>query len=833
MTRTEYAFEIKGLSKHYGHTRALDLKLDRPLHIYRGETTVILGLSGSGKSTFLNLMALLEDADAGVEVTYRSPDEPRPISYSALNAKEKTAFRNKELGFAFQDGHLLSHVSVCDNIELPLALAGAKKSALEHVSSVLTDDLKLDHRRDARPKVLSGGEHQRTAIARALAHNPNVIFADEPTGNLDTDTGHLVMELLQAWRGRSPDNTLVLVTHDLRQACDYADYFIILENGSLKCEFTREDLFSPEGAPWKEKNQISADETGIDALLKLMRPPAAETEEVRFPVWKKETLLINRIAHLFRYSFRDLFPLKLWPFDKVVYKSSFRDTLFSLLTIASVTALITVLLLGLGIFNGVSRFQACVTKGDMRANRLILEVGMASMVDEIDEALIGELRETLTAIPRKPGFFSHFIPFLPKKDPPPAIAGVWGYSNAQLFIYTEDGKTVGAIGTTVDPDSLLLKRLTSNGEPLGVNPIIDGETEGLVVRRAWYERNFPERDSESHGTVFIRYGRETGGSTKEPLPILAIVDDLPDGVFLIAPGCWHKIRDRTWRPNYTFIKVTGLTEAECGGLSTEVGKRMASFFPSARTSVHQTPNGPAFYLNSGVSGGWRKQFWLDRIIPTHVNAVMQEKNIKGNVELAGPTVGDTALNSKLSYLNAAVYLEDISAIEDVSTVVSMHPSKLGMDSYVENAYKWVHQTKMLSSLIFGVFAVCAFFFCGINIFLMFYQTVLRKRHEIGILKAFGCTRLKIASIFVIESGYMAAIATVLGTLLAQYLGNRMGNTLMGIYDLGGPCADLFLIPQAHALGIVAFVFSLCISITYLATRGAASKTANELLRQKN
>lgn len=192
------------------------------LEIYKGERLALVGKSGSGKSTLLSLLAGLDRPDDG-EILFDGK------SMSSMGEKEITKFRAFNMGIVFQQFHLVSTLSALENVLLPLELlkrANALKRAQELLESV-----GLSHRQHHLPSQLSGGESQRVAIARALAINPAILFADEPSGNLDEDTGEKVMDLLfKMVEGSS--TTLVLVTHDfdLAKKCSR---IVHLEHGSL------------------------------------------------------------------------------------------------------------------------------------------------------------------------------------------------------------------------------------------------------------------------------------------------------------------------------------------------------------------------------------------------------------------------------------------------------------------------------------------------------------------------------------------------------------------------------------------------------------------------
>ena len=176
------------------------------LTVYVGESCAILGASGSGKSTLLNIMGLLDMPDSG---HYRFVDQ----SVYDLNHDQLAAIRNQKIGFVFQSFNLLSQLTAVENVALPLTYRGLPRSESLARARQLLVQVGLEQRVDYRPADLSGGQRQRVAIARALVGNPSVILADEPTGNLDSDTAAEIMDLLLLLN-REHRVTLVVVTHD-------------------------------------------------------------------------------------------------------------------------------------------------------------------------------------------------------------------------------------------------------------------------------------------------------------------------------------------------------------------------------------------------------------------------------------------------------------------------------------------------------------------------------------------------------------------------------------------------------------------------------------------
>jgi putative ABC transport system ATP-binding protein len=195
---------------------------DASLDIQAGEFVAIVGPSGSGKSTLMNIMGLLDRPTSGSYLLY-----DREVS--GLSIDELAKIRNQKIGFVFQSFYLLPKTSSLENVELPLIysdrsdLGGLAKKALKEVG--------LEHRIHHMPSELSGGEQQRVAIARALVNDPEIIFADEPTGNLDTRSGLEIISIFQNLNSKG--RTIVLITHDQKLA-EHAHRVISIVDGRIK-----------------------------------------------------------------------------------------------------------------------------------------------------------------------------------------------------------------------------------------------------------------------------------------------------------------------------------------------------------------------------------------------------------------------------------------------------------------------------------------------------------------------------------------------------------------------------------------------------------------------
>ncbi|MFD9909489.1 ABC transporter ATP-binding protein [Streptomyces sp. NPDC059063] len=219
MTPAGSLLTAHGLRKAYGPTTALD---GAEFSIHPGEVVAVMGPSGSGKSTLLHCLAGIVRPDAG-EISYNGRQ------LTGMTDTELSALRRSEFGFVFQFGQLVPELTCVENVALPLRLNGARRKDAERTALTWMERLEVDDVGGKRPGEVSGGQGQRVAVARALATSPRVIFADEPTGALDSLNGERVMELLTD-AARSANAAVVLVTHETRVAA-YSDREIVVRDG--------------------------------------------------------------------------------------------------------------------------------------------------------------------------------------------------------------------------------------------------------------------------------------------------------------------------------------------------------------------------------------------------------------------------------------------------------------------------------------------------------------------------------------------------------------------------------------------------------------------------
>ena len=212
----------KQLKKSFGQVhvlKGLDFNVDK------GEIVIVVGASGAGKTTLLQILGTLDRPDSG-QLFFDGVD------ISSLNEKDLSAFRNKNIGFVFQFHHLLPEFTALENVCIPAYIAKKSRAEATTKAKELLSMLGLDHRLDHKPSELSGGEKQRVAIARALVNDPMVIFADEPSGNLDSVTRQELHEIIVDLRNKL-NQTFVIVTHDLEME-HMADRKIVMTDGMIE-----------------------------------------------------------------------------------------------------------------------------------------------------------------------------------------------------------------------------------------------------------------------------------------------------------------------------------------------------------------------------------------------------------------------------------------------------------------------------------------------------------------------------------------------------------------------------------------------------------------------
>lgn len=230
--------EIENLTKSYHDGEAETLALQEvSFSVRKGEFVAIMGPSGSGKSTLLHLLGLLDEPTTG---TYMFNGK----NISSFSRDELANIRNEQIGFVFQAFNLLARTTVLENVKLPLVYSNVPEEKWNDMSQKAAESVGLGHRLYHGSAELSGGERQRVAIARALVNNPDIIFADEPTGNLDSKSGKNVMAIIQKLN-EEEGKTIILITHETSTA-EHAERIIRLMDGKIESDEKVKNRLTPQ-----------------------------------------------------------------------------------------------------------------------------------------------------------------------------------------------------------------------------------------------------------------------------------------------------------------------------------------------------------------------------------------------------------------------------------------------------------------------------------------------------------------------------------------------------------------------------------------------------------
>lgn len=276
----ETIIELKSITKRYGLGDTETFALHNfDLTVKRGEFIMIMGPSGCGKTTLLNIIGLLDKATIGeYKLVGKSVDR--------ISARKKAQFRANEIGFIFQSFNLIPNLTVIDNVTMPLVYSGVHKTRRLKMADKILERFQLREREYYFPSQLSGGQQQRVAIARSLISNPSIILADEPTGNLDSRSSHIIMEELKDIH--SLGNTIIMVTHN-PSLTTYATRVINMLDGEIDTDIKTvadRDLPKPD----------DAEKVAVRILKKKSEAKAEEAKDTPKIASKKRPAKVNKVV---------------------------------------------------------------------------------------------------------------------------------------------------------------------------------------------------------------------------------------------------------------------------------------------------------------------------------------------------------------------------------------------------------------------------------------------------------------------------------------------------------------------------------------------------------
>ena len=276
----ETIIELKSITKRYGLGDTESFALHNfDLTVKRGEFIMIMGPSGCGKTTLLNIIGLLDKATIGeYKLVGKSVDR--------ISARKKAQFRANEIGFIFQSFNLIPNLTVIDNVTMPLVYSGVHKTRRLKMADKILERFQLREREYYFPSQLSGGQQQRVAIARSLISNPSIILADEPTGNLDSRSSHIIMEELKDIH--SLGNTIIMVTHN-PSLTTYATRVINMLDGEIDTDIKTvadRDLPKPD----------DAEKVAVRILKKKSEAKVEEAKDTPKIASKKRSAKVNKVV---------------------------------------------------------------------------------------------------------------------------------------------------------------------------------------------------------------------------------------------------------------------------------------------------------------------------------------------------------------------------------------------------------------------------------------------------------------------------------------------------------------------------------------------------------
>jgi ABC-type lipoprotein export system ATPase subunit len=702
-------------------TVALD---DLSIALPWGARIGVLGHSGAGKSTLLHLLGLLDEPDGtpDSDILYHESDQ-RALSYlgrtdsgvAPLTEADRDRLKKQVFGFVFQRGHLLEHLTAGENVALKALLAGTPAEQRGKRARVLLEYLGLQGKEANRPDQLSGGEAQRVAVLRALATAPRVVFADEPTGNLDRDNARDVLALLVAWQkaGKTEPRTLILVTHQLQDAWQYCTHFLILERGGAK---------EPE---------LIARESLADEAALLQKVATCETETTRPDAPPLETGDPPRRLRLTDYwglAWRDLLRRGHW--------------ITSTTTMLVLLFMLFLALVGLALGDGMNQLVTDRLTS-LQATTLVVD-GLARR----DKVISDELTEKLKGLRLKNGALAF----------PPERGGVHRFNllARQFRLYREDG-TAGPLAP-----SPVRGRSAQEDDP-DLLAVLPGGFSGDQAREIVVTRSFLVDGCQAPADAGVIYLEVKGQGLG--LKVRAVVESIRGGYSYILPDGFATLIESQHfdpQPLGKGIILAGVGDAPKLRESVLADADLERRLTESNLEVEAAPGQLILRLAGGQN---QRQDVLTRLGNTWVRLLAQRSLIEAKkVHLEHLPVPAEVVSTP-SYGRAILRVRHADDLEEVATLLT--PLDLSVSDDVMSVLQLLQRTIRPLGWAIGVIVGLALLVGLLNLAVTMAQRVREKTPEIGILKAHGMTTGQLGWLFALE-GCLLILPAALLALLAGY-----------------------------------------------------------------
>lgn len=822
---------------------ALDLE---DIFIPFGKTVAVLGRSGCGKSTLLNVLGLIINPDR--ENHFHAKGNEPPVTYSfpfAIQGKNQwdigelwddPARRNEVLrehfGFVFQDSYLFPGLNVNHNIQLPLLLNSVSTGACQaRWSQALEsglfhefDDLKDDKhaRGEVTPDRYSGGQLQRFALFRSMLHEPFMVFADEPTGNLDPQSARLAFKYFKTWQRQDPTSqrTLLLVTHDVSLAREFADYIMIINSAHKIYPEAIFEAKHDQPQRWtadKDKmtdlmGQQDDDDNGTPASFNL--PADAELQKQKRPSQ-------YRFAWVFsQWDFWPKTPRLLW-------------TTIAGLVITTFLALLSFLILGF--YKGAENYLNFV-----QSNPFIRSVNIwRPLVEELlNKATLAEIAR-IAASPDSAGRF--YLPSETGKDSSTVLRYVSGFNRQSFWAYVknadnETSEPVRLKGRTIDPCDPIMKTVADNW--LCGQKTLDDRDFGVILSERAVGKLGLSTDPEilqTHWPKFIFSNHGSGIEERErSYPVLGIAKALPEpgGDLLITNYFYAQIVNHYFDPSQvSFFEAGYVADAEANQILNALASQLEAF---GLWGDFYTGNDGKYVLKFSYQDGVKKPEDEVSAQADSLLAILKRQDLGQGLEFLpfhreerSVAVEDTSL-----FTYGALYLKDFRHIKKLRRFLE-RKYNVDMELGVVESLDTINTMRQIIAGIVLVLLASIGLTGFFVVYSVFNQFANRSSRQFGVLKTMGIDGCSLRLIHGFELLILFGIANVIGIAVSTALGAAIDQKLRNLVAATDKFNEPFF--QVSILSITllaALMFIVYTVASFLAVRKIHASSAIELMKDQ-